>query len=270
VTQVGGVDGRILPGTPVTVHGRRDLPGLVVLPPDRVLPPALSGKAVGWEHLLVDTGLLPEEVEKLVHPGDLVSFATQPMDLAGDALAGHSLDNRASVAAVTMCLQELQHMAPTWDTWALASVQEEETLAGALTSPFEIRPDLAVAIDVTFAKGPGVSDYRGFDMEKGPTLGMGGNIHPALHKAFKELAEALDIPIQVEVMPAMSGTDAMGLQVVAEGIPTMVISIPQRYMHTPVEALMVKNVARVGHLLAEFIARLEPDYMQKVQWDEKA
>ncbi len=127
VTEIGGIDPRILPGQLVTVHGRRDLPAMVIQPPDRLLPPEQQALPVKMEHLLVDTGLLPEEVAKLVRPGDLVSFASRPIELEGGTLAGHSLDNRASVAALTLCLQELQHRQHAWDVWAVASSQEEET-----------------------------------------------------------------------------------------------------------------------------------------------
>jgi tetrahedral aminopeptidase len=268
IAGVGGVDQRILPGQLVTVHGRRDLPAVVAQPPDRLLPPDQNGKPVKMEHLLVDTGLLPDEVAQLVRPGDLVSFASAPLDLAGGALAGHSLDDRAAVAAITLCLQELQHVRHSWDVWAVASTQEEVTLGGALTSPFTIRPDMAVAIDVTFAKGPGSIDHRTFALDSGPTIGWGPNVHPALHKAFKELAQRLDMPHHLEVMPEASGTDAMGIQIVAEGIPCVVIGIPLRYMHTPVEVVSLRDIARAGHLLADFIANLEPDFVEKIRWDE--
>lgn len=266
--QVGGVDPRILPGQLVTVHGRRDLPGVVAAPPDRLLPPDQTGKPVQMTHLLVDTGLLPDEVDQLVRVGDLISFAQPPLDLPGDALAGHSLDNRASVAAVTLCLQELQNVRHAWDVWAVATVQEEVTMGGAITSPFEIRPDLAIAIDVTFGKGPGTSDHNAFPMGGGPVLGWGANVHPALFKHLEELAERLDIPYDIEVMPGHSGTDAWGMQVVAEGIPTAVISIPLRYMHTPVEMIVLKDLRRTGHLLAEFIASLPADFIESIQWDD--
>jgi tetrahedral aminopeptidase len=268
ITEIGGVDQRILPGQLVTVHGRRDLPGVVAQPPDRLLPPDQNGKPVKLEHLLVDTGLLPDEVMQLVRPGDLVSFASEPLDLAGGVLAGHSLDDRAAVAAVTLCLQELQHMHHSWDVWAVASVQEEETLGGALTSPFAIRPDMAVAIDVTFAKGPGSTDYRTYALDSGPTIGWGSNVHPALHRAFKELALKIDLPHHIELMPEYSGTDAMGIQIVAEGIPCAVIGIPLRYMHTPVEEVSLRDITRAGHLLASFITNLEPDFVEKISWDE--
>ena len=172
-TEVGGVDPRILPGQIVTVHGRKDLPGVVVQPSNRLLPESTHGKPVAMEYLFIDTGLPAEEVAQQVRVGDLASFAQLPLELTGETLAGHSLDNRASVAAVTLCLQELQHVRHAWDVWAVASSQEEESFAGAYTSPFEIRPDLAVAIDVTFAKGPGVNDYRGLSIGQRPDPGLG-------------------------------------------------------------------------------------------------
>ncbi len=267
-TEIGGVDPRILPGQPVTIYGRQELPGIIALPADRLLPASQSEKPVAMEHLLVDTGLPPDEVARLVRPGDLIAFTQPPAELAGETLTGHSLDNRASVAALTLCLDELRHSTAAWDVWAVASAQEEETLGGAFTSPFEIRPDIAIAIDVTHAKGPGSSDYRSFPLGEGPTLGWGPNIHPAIFKTMKELADQLEIPTLVEPMPTHSGTDAIGMQVVAEGIPTMVLSIAIRYMHTPVELVALKDIRRVAHLLAEFIVRLEPDYLEKIHWDE--
>jgi len=268
-TEVGGIDPRILPYTPVTVHGRRELPAVIVQPPDMLLPASQKGRPVKMEHLLVDTGLEAADVAGLVRVGDLISFATEPVELTGETLVGHTLDDRAAVAAVTVCLDELRRASHAWDVYAVATVQEEETLMGALTSPYEIRPQLAVAIDVTFAKGPGISnDYRAVPLGKGVTLGWGPNTHPAVFEAFKDLAERLDLPFHLEVYPSYSGTDAMGMQVVAEGIPTMVVGIPLRYMHTPVEMVALKDVARAGHLLAQFIAWLEPDFINQLKYEE--
>lgn len=267
VTEVGGVDPRILPGQQVIVHGRRDLPAVINQVPDRLMPADRSGEPPRHKDLLVDTGLSAAEVEKLVKPGDLVSFAQGSIDLSGNMLSGHTMDNRASVAAVTSCLQELQHIEHEWDVWAVATTQEEESYAGAYTSPFMIKPDIAIAIDVTFAKGPGVADYRSHQPDKGPTIGLGPNVQTALHQRMKTLAENLDIPHQIEVIPRHSGTDAFAMQVVAEGIPTLVIGIPLRYMHTPVETVVIKDIERAGHLLAEFIARLLPDTMESINWD---
>jgi putative aminopeptidase FrvX len=266
--EIGGIDPRILPGTPVVVHGNRDLPGVVVLPPPHTLPESTRDAAIGLRHLLVDVGLPPNQVKRLVRVGDLISFATSPTDLAGDSLSGHSLDNRASVAALTLCLEELKTTEHTWDVWAVATSQEEETLGGASTSAYTLRPDLAVVVDVTIGKGPGADGWEAFPLGKGPTLGWGANLHPYLYRQFDELARRLEIPVSMEVTPAFSGTDAHAIQVAREGIPTMLLGIPLRYMHTPVELVVVKDIQRVGRLLSAFIAGLDRDFVGKITWDK--
>jgi putative aminopeptidase FrvX len=269
VTEVGGLDARVLPGQLVTVHGRQDLPGVIVQPPAHLLPEGARKGPVPLNNLLVDTGLRPQRVKNLVRTGDLISFAQEPIQLQADTLAGHSLDNRASVAALTLCLDELQKRNHAWDVWAVATAQEEETLGGARTSAFQLRPQLAVAVDVTWGKSTGTPDHKTFPLGKGPTLGLGPNIHPGLHSTFKEVADNLEIPYAIEVMPRHSGTDAYSLQVAAEGIPTMVVSIPLRYMHTPVEVVVLKDIRRTAHLLSEFIAHLDSDYMEKLTLEEQ-
>jgi len=268
VTEIGGLDGRVLPGQLVLVHGRQDFPGVIVQPPVHLLPPEIGSKPVPIEYLLVDTGLIAEEVERVIRVGDLISFAQDPIDMGEDLLAGHSLDNRASVVALTQCLLELKNRSISWDLWAVATVQEEETLGGAATSVYDIRPTLAVAVDVTIGKGPGSPDHNTFPLGKGPALGWGPNIHPKLHNIFSELAEQTEIPFALEAIPRHSGTDALAMQVTAHGIPTMVVSIPLRYMHTPVEVVSMKDISRCGRLLAEFVNQLDENFMEKLLWDD--
>jgi endoglucanase len=269
ITSVGGVDPRILPGQAVTVHtAADDLPGVIVMPPAKLLPPGEGDGVVDIAHLLVDVGLLPSKVSTLVRVGDPVSFGTEAVEMSGEIVSGHSIDNRASVAAVTLCLQELQARSHAWDVWAVATVQEEINFGGATTSAFQLRPNLALAVDTTFGKGPGANDWQAFELGKGPTFGHGPNIHPYLFTQFKELAEQLEIPYATEIMPKSSGTDGMAMQITAEGIPNFVLSIPIRYMHTPVELVMLKDIQRAGRLLAEFVAGLEPDFMSTITWDD--
>jgi endoglucanase len=222
---------------------------------------------VGLNYLFVDTGLTISEISKRVRVGDLVSFATEPLELPGGYISGHTLDNRASIAALTICLEALQNRSHQWDLWALASVQEEITYAGAATSAHQLKPSIAIAVDVTHAKGPGTSDYSAFPLGKAVTLGIGPTMHPFLYKRLKEVAEKAEIPVVDEAVPLLSYTDADALQLSAEGIPSMVISIPLRYMHTPVEMIALKDVQRAGRLLAEFVASLEADFINKIVWD---
>ncbi|MGB7095066.1 MAG: M20/M25/M40 family metallo-hydrolase [Anaerolineales bacterium] len=270
VTEVGGLDARVLPGQLVSVHGRQDLPGVIVQPPAHLLPTEAQEGPVPLKYLLVDTGLRPRQVNQQVRIGDMISFAQEPIQLQGDTLAGRSLDNRASVAALTLCLEDLQTRNHAWDVWAVATTQEEETLGGARTSAFQLRPQIAVAVDVTWGKSPGAPDHLTFPLDKGPTLGWGPNIHPGLHRSIKKTAEQIEVPFAVEVMPRHSGTDAFSIQVAAEGIPTMVVSIPLRYMHTPVEVVALKDIQRTARLLSEFITQLDIDYMNKLTLEESS
>lgn len=271
ITNLGGIDVRVLPGALVTVHASSgdELPGVIAMPSAKLLPESVnSSEVLEIGYLLVDAGLLPREVEKKVKVGDLVSFANEPLELAGDVLSGHTLDNRASVAALTVCLEELQSKPHVWDVWAVATVQEETSYLGAYTSAFEIRPQVAIAVDGTFAKGPGANGWQTHPMGKGVGLCIGPNMHPFIHKKLTELADKLEIPWFLDVTSAHSGTDAYPMQVTAEGIPTALVEFPIRYMHTPVESVSVKDIQRAGRLLAEFIASLDADFVDTITWDE--
>ncbi|MCJ7623161.1 MAG: M20/M25/M40 family metallo-hydrolase, partial [Anaerolineaceae bacterium] len=268
MTSIGGVDPRVLPGQQVVVKGREVLKGVIIQPPDRMIADHKSGAPVGIEDLYVDVGLEAEEVEKLVRPGDVISFGQEPVELAGETLAGHTLDDRTAVAAITACLEILQKRVHSWDVWAVATVQEEVSMGGAHTSTYGLEPDIGVAIDVTHAKGPGTSEKMIADLGKGLVIGPGPNVHPAVYGKIKAIAEEMEIPYQLEVMPMHSGTDAYAIQVVREGVPSMVVSLPLRYMHTPVEVVSLKDIQRVGRLLAEFITALDEEYIAEMKWEE--
>ena len=269
VVPIGGIDARVMPGQLVTVHGREDLPGLVAQPPAFLLPKASREGVVPVNELLVDTGLPVEKLASLVKIGDVISFAQPPVELQNELLAAKSLDNRASVAALTVCLETLKSRPHVWDVIAVATVQEEVGLQGARASAFALHPEIAVAVDVTHGSGPASKEFsdKTFPLGGGPVLGLGPNIHPSLHAALKAAADRAEMPYAVEPMPAHSGTDAYAIQIAREGIPTMVVSIPLRNMHTPVEVLSLKDVARVGRLLAEFITGLGAEFMSTLTLD---
>ncbi|HSM70683.1 MAG TPA: hypothetical protein VK851_04005 [Anaerolineales bacterium] len=270
ITNVGGIDVRVLPGAEVIVHASsgEDLPGVVGLPALRYLPKKERSGPVGIRYLLVDTGLTPRTVAKKVQVGDLVSIANEPIELAGGLISGHTVDNRSSVTALTVCLEELQGRRHVWDVWAVATVQEEASnYLGAYTSAFQLNPDIAIVVDVTFGKGPGADDWPTHPMEKGVGLCVGPNLHPFLHTKLKELAERLEIPWFLDIIPTHSGTDAFAIQVTREGIPTALVEFPIRYMHTPVETVSVKDIQRTGRLLAEFIVSLDGNFMDTVVWE---
>lgn len=267
---LGGIDPRILPGQPVIVHGVEEIAGVVVQPAPRHLPEDEKENSVSIPHLWIDTGRTGEEVNQLVRIGNPVSFAQHPIEMGEETLAGPSLDNRASLAALTASLQWINREKLKWDIWYAATVQEETYLLGASTSSFQLAPDLAVAVDVTFARSPHSDDYRTFPLGEGITLGWGANIHPALYKKFEKLAAEEEIPFQMEVMPGNSGTDSMAMQLSREGIPSMVLSIPIRYMHSPVEMVGLKDIQRAGRLIARFSESLDENTLREITWEDES
>ena len=182
-------------------------------------------------------------------------------------MAGHTMDDRAAIVALTHCLEILQKRVHSWDVWAVATTQEEVSYGGAYTSSFGLAPNLGIAIDVCHAKGPGTSEPYIPNLGKGPALGVGPNVHPFMYKTFNKVAEEMEIPFSTEAMAGHSGTDAFAIQVAEGGKPTMVLSIPLRYMHTPVETVSVKDILRVGRLMAEFITQLDDEFMNNLSWD---
>ena len=270
ITRVGGTDRRVLLGLEVVVHGQRDLPGIVVTRPPHVLPEDERKKTVPWDKLFVDVGLPPEQVEQLVSVGDLISVRREMVELKNHRVAGKAMDDRACVVATTLALEQLSGALHAWDVFAVATAQEETGLKGAITAAYGVAPDLAIALDVTQGRQPGTQDVDTFPMGDGPTIGVGPNFHPGLVKRLRAVADAHEIPYQIEPTPGASGTDAWAIQLTREGVPTALISVPLRYMHQPVETLDVQDVERAGRLLAAFIAGLEDDFLEQLAWDTTA
>jgi len=238
VTGVGGVDPRIMLAQEVVVHGK-------VTPLDKV-----------W----VDTGLGDAQARRLVRVGDLISMRRGVTELKNDLLSGKAFDNRVSVAAVVVCLEALTERRHAWDIVAVATVQEEKNLLGAATSAFRHAPDIAIAIDVTFGSQNGSSEADTFPLGKGPTIGIGPNVHPKMWERLIDVGKRLELSTALEPIPGASGTDAWAMQIARGGVPCGIVGIPLRSMHTTVETVAVKDVERTGRLLAAFIAELDESF----------
>jgi tetrahedral aminopeptidase len=265
-TTVGGFDARVLLGQPVVAHGKRKLPGVIGSRPPHVLSAAEREKVVPREELCVDVGLPAADVEKSVAVGDLISIRGRYLRLRGDMVAGKAFDDRAGVAALVVCLDMLSGLKHTWDAYVVATSQEEVGLRGATTSAYGVAPDLGIAIDVGFGPQPGVPDSESVPIGKGPALAIGPNIHPGMLKKLEEVAKAAEIPYSVEAAPGATGTDAWAIQVAREGVPTCLLSVPVRNMHTPVETASLKDITRTGRLLALFVAALDDRFMDQIAW----
>lgn len=264
VTAVGGVDARILLGQEVIVHGRRDLPGLIASTPPHLLKANERSKVIPIDKLWIDIGLPARQVERLVQIGDLISLRRSVLELKNGLLAGKAFDNRASVTAVAVCLEQLREMQHAWDVLAVATVQEEETYLGAAASAFAVRPDVAIVIDVTFGTQYNADGVETFALNQGPTVNIGPNMHPKMTQGLLAAAKRVEIETRLEPLTGHSGTDGWAIQVAQDGIPTGIVAIPLRSMHTPVETVALKDIERTGRLLAEFIRGLDEEFYQSL------
>jgi putative aminopeptidase FrvX len=265
ITQVGGFDPRVLLGQEVIVHATRELPGIVVSIPPHFTDPADREKPVPLEKLFVDVALLPEEAATVVRVGDLVTLRARWTELSGGCVACKSMDDRAAMASVILCLEELSRRTHAWDVLAVATVQEEIGCRGAVTAAFGVAPTAAIALDATFALQPGLSAADTVKMDGGPSIAMGPNFDARLSDRLVEAARAIELPFQREPIPAESGTDAWRIQVSREGVPCALVGIPVKYMHTPVETVCLRDIERAGRLLAEAICRLPVDFAASLE-----
>ncbi|HEY8485834.1 MAG TPA: hypothetical protein VIL11_00435 [Limnochordales bacterium] len=266
VLPVGGVNPQVLMGLVVQVHTREGaLPGVVGFLPPHLLSREEMGRFPRWDDLFVDTGLPEEQVRARVGVGDLVSVRPCSLRLLGGRLAGKALDNRAGVAVLLECMSRLARMGHAAEVYAVATVQEEVGLRGAVTGTFGVVPDVGVAVDVTFARQRGVGESEApAELGRGPVVARGANMHPKVTQRLLEVARAHGVPHQVEVIPGRSGTDAWAMQVSRSGVATGLVSVPLRYMHSPVEVVDVEDVRQAGRLLAHFCAELDAEFARSL------
>ena len=264
---VGGIDDRVLPGQEVVVHtADGPLPGVIATRPTARLPEDKQHKTLPLAELRVDLGLNEADVRARVRVGDVVTLQRPVTELRNGRVAGKAMDNRASVTTMLLTLDGLHGRQHAWDVYAVATVQEETGLRGAATSAFQIRPQVGIALDVGYGEQPGLSDVETFPLGKGPSLAWGPNVHPKLHHRLMDIAQRHEIPVHFEPMPGSSGTDGWAIQMAHAGVATAILSLPTRYMHTPVETLAVRDLERTARLLTHFIAALTPEFVQELRF----
>lgn len=261
-TNIGGFDPRTILGQEVIVHGKEDLFGVIGSKPPHLQEPSEHDKAIKMEDMVIDIGFSKEKVEELVNIGDTITIKRELMDLQGSRVTGKALDDRAGTAAIFECVKELNKINHEADIYFVSTVQEEVSMAGALVSTYDINPDIGIAVDVGFGTTPELTKSNSIELGKGPGITLGGNIHPGLRKKLMEIASDYNIPTQMELAVGPTGTDARVMQVTREGIPSLVLSIPLRYMHTSVEVIDMIDVKQTGKLLAFFIASISTENLE--------
>jgi putative aminopeptidase FrvX len=260
---VGGWDAQILVGQRVEVATRDGaIPGVIGKKPIHLLKDEERKKVAEIKDLHVDIGAKNgDEARSLVRTGDVAVIAGEPVELPNRRLASRSLDNRlGAYVALTAAKLVAEAGGAAGDVVAAAVVQEEITFAGARTTAFSLEPDLAIVVDVTHATdAPGidVNELGKHEFGSGPVVARGSTLNPRVTDGLFETAEAEKIPFTIEASSRGTGTDADAIHLSRAGIPTGVVSIPLRYMHSPVELVALDDVEACARLIAAYARRLD-------------
>ncbi|MEJ2471001.1 MAG: M42 family metallopeptidase [Desulfuromonadales bacterium] len=263
---IGGVDAHLVPGQRVTVHSAAGpVPGVVGKRPIHQIESKDREKVLPIKEQFIDIGCEDQEqARQLIAVGDPVTFSVGVERLQGTRLTSRALDDKMGAFIVAQVLREVRRHG-SWhvDLYGVSTVQEEIGLRGGTTSAYGVRPDIGIAVEVGFA-----SDFPGADpkdageirLGKGPVIARGPNINPALFALLTDVAAKEEIPYQVMGIPRASGTDANVMQLAHGGVATALLSIPLRYMHTPVEVLDWADLENAVRLLAALCRRFPANH----------
>ena len=246
---VGGVDPRMLMGCEVTILTNNPISGVICS-----IPPHLSSEedrknAIPVHEMLIDTGLLDAKVPI----GTPIIFSKPLISLSKDIVCSKCLDDRAGIQAILQALKQLNKYDLKVNVAVLFSAQEEITSLGAITGAFRLRPDIAIAVDVSHAHTPDAPSGETFEFGGGTMIGVGPNMNTNLTKSLIRLARAEDIPYQLEVMEGSTGTNAWNIQISTCGTAQALLSIPLKYMHTPIETVKLCDIDATANLIAAFL-----------------
>ena len=250
-SNVGGIDRRLLPAQQVCIHGKKKLAGVVCS-----TPPHLSGsdnKINKIEDFYIDTGMSFEAVSNIVEPGDRITFASMPKELLNDRITGPALDDRSGVASILYALELLRNQKYECSFSVTFSAQEELGERGAKIAAFDIDPDIALAVDVSFAYCLGAREYECGKMGQGPMIGISPSLSREISDKLIEISKNENIPYQLEVMNGLTSTNADQFSVNRTGCKACTVSIPLKYMHTPSEIIQIDDVENTGRLIAAYI-----------------
>lgn len=251
LSKVGGVDMRTVEGMELTLHGTKDIYGVVC-----TVPPHLSegeSRVSTDGTCIADIGMSKEDAEKVLSVGDKVSFRNSFEMLGENRVSATYLDDRSGIAVL---LKALEYVDTDKKITLLCSAQEETGGTGATCAAYNIDADLSLAVDVSFATTPDADPKECGKMNGGAMIGYSPILCCEYSELLVSLAKELNIPYQKEIMSGRTGTNADHITISKGGIPSALVSLPQRYMHTPVETVDVRDIENCAKLIARFIERV--------------
>lgn len=255
VDKCGGIDRRMLPASEVSIWTKNgEIRGIISTLPPHLQKSGDDKKIPELSDISIDIGMTKEEAEKYVSLGDRVTFKRNFTKLLGNQLSASVLDNRSGVCAILLALDELKNV-PAKIT-VLFSSQEEVGTRGAKVGPYEKNIDEAIVIDVSFGYSPLCRKTDCKELGKGAMIGISPILNKTMYNSLIETAEQNNIPYQKEIMgDGHTGTDADVINISEGGVKTALISIPEKYMHSPVEVIDTSDVEKTAKLISAYIKK---------------
>lgn len=259
---VGGWDTQVLVGQRVRLLGHQgEVVGVVGKKPIHLLKEDERSRATQIEQLWIDIGANSrEEAQEQVRIGCVGVIDAPLYELPHGRIVSRSLDNRIGAFTVLEALRLLSRQRPTASVAAVATTQEETSFTGAATAAFRFDPDVSIVVDVTFATDHPESDKRQHGdvrLGGGPVLSRGAANSPLVYERLVAIAEREGIPYSLQITPRYTGTDADAIHKARGGVATGVISIPNRYMHSPNEMIALADVNHAAQLIATFVTSIK-------------
>ncbi len=257
VGKAGGIDPRILPTKILDIHSKEKVSAVFCS-----TPPHLSKGEVKYESvsdIKLDT-LLGEKAKDIISVGDVATFHSASKELLGGRISGKSLDNRAGVTALILLTEKISKLNLPFSVVILLSDQEELGLRGARTSAFKETPDEAIVIDVSFGLSPDCSAQDCGELSAGGMIGISPCLDKKISDRLITVAKENNIPYQTEVMGGATGTNADVISITKSGVPTGLLSIPLRFMHTDIEVVDIKDIEDTAELLFKYIVSKGGDF----------
>ena len=259
VQPIGGWDMQILLGQSLTVWTRNGpVPGVVARRAPHLLTAEEKNKVPQFTDIWVDIGVQDKkEAAEAVAIGDPITATLSYQDMRNDLAFAPGMDDKVGVWTVMETLRLLHGRKLEAAVYCVSTVQEEIGLRGATTSAYGIHPKVGIAVDVTHATDTPGNDKKQLGevaLGKGPTLTRGANVNPHVLQRLQEAAQSHEIPYQIKAFPRGTGTDANAIQLARDGVAAGVVGIPNRYMHSPVEVVCLRDLDNAARLLAEFCA----------------
>ncbi|MBN2542193.1 M42 family metallopeptidase [bacterium] len=259
---IGGLDPHIVPGQRVWIKAQKGrVLGVIGRKPIHLIESDERKNVTKIEDLFIDIGAKDEkEAKSILQIGDPAVPAAGFDELNNDLGVSRGFDNKGGAFVISETLRILSKSNPKASVYGVATVQEEIGLRGAKTSAYGVSPDIGIAVDLTFSTDyPSINKNKVGDIKigKGPVIARGPNINPKIFDLLVEVAKKEKIPYQIEGISRGTGTDANVIQLTKSGVATGLVSIPNRYMHSPVEIVSLKDLENVSKLLSAFVMRID-------------